>query len=219
MSVIQHTRKGSFHRRLASQAGDTLIEVLFAFSVLSLIVIGALSIMNQGSIASQRSLETTLVREEIDGQATTLRFLHDAYVAAFQPGGTYNPSTPAGQWAKMASQMSATAPSSLTGLASCPNTSPSGSFILDPTTATYQGLNAKMGHSVTFAQLVYNSSGALQQSQGVWIEGILPTGAETDVNKMNTGYIDFHINACWDAPGQGPPMTIGTIVRLYEPRS
>lgn len=52
------------------QRGDTLIEVLFAFSILSLVIVGAMTIMNQGTLASQRSLETTLVREEIDSQAT-----------------------------------------------------------------------------------------------------------------------------------------------------
>ena len=37
-------------------------------------------------------------------------------------------------------------------------------------------------------------------------------------NQANAGYIDFHIRACWDSPGQSVPVTIGTIVRLYEPR-
>ena len=206
-------------KHLAAQAGDTLIEVLFAFSVLSLVIVGALSIMNKGSIASQRSLETTLVRGEIDGQATTLRFLHDAYVAKFQPGASYSPATPAGQWAKMVSQLSSRTPSPLSNLTSCPANAPAGSFIIDPTTAAYQGLNTKLAHSATFAQLTYDATGVFQQAQGIWIEGILPTGTETDVNKKNTSYIDFHINACWDAPGNGPPMTIGTIVRLYEPQN
>mgnify|MGYP007031190970 CR=1 FL=1 len=89
---VERSRKGF-------RPGDTLIEVLFAFSVLSLIIIGSLSIMNQGTLAAQRSLEITLVRDQIDAQATTLRFLHDAYVAAYQPNLTYDPATPAGQWA------------------------------------------------------------------------------------------------------------------------
>jgi type II secretory pathway pseudopilin PulG len=198
------------------QKGDTLIEVLFAFAVLSLVIVGALAIMNQGTLASQRSLETTLVKEEINGQATTLRFLHDAYVAKFQPNTTYAINTPAGQWATMASKLSATSSTSFGGLTTCP-TPPPGSFILDPTTATYQGVDAKLAPSKTFAQLVYNASNVLTESDGVWIEGIRSTAVQVDPNKQNVTYIDFHINACWDAPGNGPPMTIGTIVRLYEP--
>jgi type II secretory pathway pseudopilin PulG len=205
-----------FKTSRVSEKGDTLIEVLFAFAVLSLVIVGALTLMNQGTLASQRSLEITLVREEIDGQATTLRFLHDAYVAQFQPNETYAANTPAGQWATMVSQLSATSSTSFGGVTSCP-TPPSGSFVLDPVTATYQGVGAKLAPSTTFAQLVYNSSNVLTASDGVWVEGIKSTDVQTDPNKQNVTYIDFHINACWDAPGSGPPMTIGTIVRLYEP--
>ena len=92
MSVV--TMRSNAQRKNL-QRGDTLIEVLFAFAVLSLVIIGALTVMNQGTLASQRSLETTLVREEIDGQATTLRFLHDAYVAKYQPNITYPANSPA----------------------------------------------------------------------------------------------------------------------------
>jgi type II secretory pathway pseudopilin PulG len=175
-------------KQLRSQAGDTLIEVLFAFSVLSLVIVGALTIMNQGSIASQRALETTLVRDEVDSQATAIRFLHDAYTAQFKPNATYDPATAAGQWALMSQSLSATAASSFGTAATCP-TPPSGSFIIDPTHA-----------------------------QWIWVEAIR-SPISADVNKKNTRYIDFHIYACWDGPGQGLPMTIGTIVRLYEPQS
>lgn len=212
------SRTGSMHSRLAEQAGDTLIEVLFAFSVLSLVIIGALSIMNQGTNASQRSLETTLVREEIDSQAATLRFLHDAYVAKFDPNGTYDVNTPAGQWVKMASAINATSASSFANVTSCP-AAPSGSFILDPGNATYINATNVLVPTDTYAQLTYDpNTGAIQKAQGIWIEAIR-SQQSADVNKQNTRFIDFHIYACWPGPGSGPPMTIGTIVRLYEPRS
>lgn len=206
-------------KRLQSQAGDTLIEVLFAFAVLSLVIIGALSIMNQGSVASQRALETTLVRDEVDSQATALRFLHDAYVAQFRPNISYDPATPAGEWVKMSQSLSATAASSFGNAATCP-TPPVGSFILDPGSALFKpGSNGVFEPSVTTAQVTYDgTTGAFKKAQGIWIEGIR-SRPEMDVNKKNTRYIDFHIYACWDGPGQGLPMTIGTIVRLYEPES
>lgn len=194
------------------QRGDTLIEVLFAFSVLSLVVVGAMSLMNQGTATSQRSLETTLVRQQIDAQATTLRFLHDAYVAQYQPNTDYPVDTPAGQWQAMTEELPITSASSLD---SCPMPRPAGSFILDPVKANYVPLSSnKLQPAETFAQLVYDESGeVLLESQGLWIEAI---GADTE--QANTRYIDFHIYACWDAPGSGPPVTLGTIVRLYEPR-
>ena len=205
--------------RRHSERGDTLIEVLFAFSILSLVIIGAMTIMNQGTIASQRALETTLVREQVDAQATTLRFLHDAYVAKFRPNGTYDANTPAGQWAAMSSSISATSASSFTGLASCP-TPPSGSFILDAPNAKFvTGSASQLVPASTFAQVTYDpNSGLLKQAQGIWIEAIR-SQASADANQKNTRYIDFHIDACWENPGQGPPMTIGTIVRLYEPQN
>ena len=201
-------------QRQSREAGDTLIEVLFAFAVLSLVIIGALSIMNQGSIASQRSLETTLVKEEINGQVSALNFLHDAYIAAYQPGADFDVNTAAGQWQKMVSSLSSTTPSTYGGGSTCPTTQPEGSFVLDPVTATYQ---TNLQQAQTFAQLGYNGSNVFTESDGVWVEGIKSTTIETDVNKKNVTYIDFHVNACWPGPGSGPVMTIGTIVRLYEP--
>jgi type II secretory pathway pseudopilin PulG len=200
------------------QKGDTLIEVLFAFTILSMVIVGAMSIMNQGTIAAQRALETTLVRGQIDAQATTLRFLHDAYVAKFQPNLTYDANTPAGQWAVMAAAISATSATSFGSLTTCP-TPPSGSFVLDASNATYKAINTTIGvPATTYAQVTYDPvSGVLKDAQGIWIEAIRSV-ASGDVNQDNTRYIDFHIMACWGNPGQGPPMTIGTIVRLYEPR-
>lgn len=202
-----------------AQRGDTLIEVLFAFAILSLVIVSAMAIMNQGTLASQRSLETTLVREQIDSQATTLRFLHDAYVAAYQTNGTYDPSTPAGQWKEMADSLTATAASSFdTGATTC-QSAPADSFILDGAQAKYvKGTSVSLKPASTFAQVTYDSnSGALLESDGIWIEGIR-SQSTGDANADNVRFIDFHIRACWQNPGQGPVMTIGTIVRLYEPR-
>jgi len=198
------------------QRGDTLIEVLFAFTVFSLIVVGSISIMNQGTVAAQRALETTVVRSEIDAQATTLRFLHDAYVAKFEPDVTYAANTPAGQWVAMTTDVRASA-SPFGGAESCP-VAPSGSFVLNTGTAKYVGASNKLVQATGIAKVNYNaSSNVLIDSQGIWIEAIR-SAPNADVNKQNTRYIDFHVRACWDAPGQGLPMTLGTIVRLYEPR-
>ena len=203
------------------QKGDTLIEVLFAFTILSMVIVGAMSIMNQGTIASQRALETTLVRGQIDAQATTLRFLHDSYVAKFQPNFTsYDAATPAGQWFAMTSAITAPSSTSFANLSACPSP-PNGSFILDAANAKYKPLVPSTNSipAITYSQVTYDPiSNVLKDAQGIWIEATRSV-ASGDANQDNTRYIDFHIMACWDNPGQGPPMTIGTIVRLYEPRS
>lgn len=203
-------------KRRRFQPGDTLIEVLFAVTVFSLVVVGSISIMNQGTNASQHSLEITLVRQQIDGQAESLRFLHDSYVAAYQSGATY--SGPAAQWAAMLTSIKATNASSATSFTdigtTCP-TPPSGSFIINSTSAAFLSGNAvSFAQPTSFAQIDYSKSPV--SAQGIWVEAIRSqagTGTEA-----NTGYIDFHIMACWPVAGSSVPATIGTIVRLYEPR-
>lgn len=205
------------------QRGDTLIEVLFAVAVFSFIVVGALSLMNQGTAASQRALETTLVRQQIDGQAETLRFLHDSYVAAYQPGMTFNTTdqttSPAEEWYKVVELIkttAATAASTFGGGDRC-STPPSGSFVLNPRTAQLRTTANLFQPAETSAQLIFSSDNQVTASQGIWVEGIR-SGDSAEALQKNTGFIDFHIRACWSAPGVSAPMTLGTIVRLYEPR-
>lgn len=205
--------------------GDTLIEVLFAVSVFSLVAVGGLAVMNQGSAASQRALEITLVREQMDAQAETLRFLNSSYVASFQSGSSYDPATPAGQWALMSANIKAhpiTTTTTLGGL-SCPTTHQAGSFVLNPQMGTYvDSSQSILVPAKTFSQLDYitsNGKPVVSSAEGIWIEAVSynPT-TSGDAAQSNIGSIDFHIFACWDSPGQGVPVTLGTIVRLYEPR-
>ena len=61
--------------------GDTLIEVVLAVGIFSLVAIAVASVMNGGTSSAQASLEVTLAREEIDTQAEALRFIQSAYIA------------------------------------------------------------------------------------------------------------------------------------------
>jgi type II secretory pathway pseudopilin PulG len=207
----------------SKQQGDTLIEVLFAVSVFSLVAIGSLAVMNQGSAASQRSLEITLVREQMDAQAETLRFLNSSYIAAFRSGSTYAAGTPAGQWALMSDNVKThpIANNTQLGATACPVSYQRGSFIMNPQLATFidftQGV---LQPSKTFSQINYViNQPTIASAEGIWIEATSydPT-TSADTAQSNLGYIDFRIFACWDSLGQDIPVTLGTIVRLYEPR-
>jgi hypothetical protein len=68
------------------------------------------------------------------------------------------------------------------------------------------------GSMPPFSQVVYNSDSSINQAYGIWIEAVPSASAN------GPGFVDFHIRACWDGPGSTAPMTLGTIVRLYEPR-
>lgn len=207
MSIINHS----------NNRGDTLIEVLFATAVFSLVAVGSLSIMNQGTATSQRAFEITLVRNEIDAQAETLRFLNASYVAAYQSGAT-NYTGPAEQWRLI---QNSTVPSSSalnSGASACalPQT---GSFILNTKNATFvPDAPNKLNLAQTFSQVSFDpASGQVLSAEGIWIEAVKSAISNQDDEKK-AGYIDFHIRACWDSPGQSIPVTLGTIVRLYEPR-
>lgn len=209
--------------------GDTLIEVLFAISIFSLVAVGGLSIMNQGSATAQRALEITLVRNEIDSQAETLRFLNSSYIAAYQPGvDDYSSiSKPAQQWLNLVKNYATTDSVSKFGSsAACPQTYTelndlrNNSFVLDVKKAIAIPLTVdNFSPAQTFSQLYYsydsgsNSYTTFDKSYGLWIEAI----KSGDTTQANADYIDFNIRACWDSPGMYVPMTMGTIVRLYEP--
>ncbi len=211
--------------------GDTLIEALFAITIFSLIAVGSLAIMNQGTATSQRALEITLVRNEIDAQAETLRFLNSSYIAAYQSGGSYDSGTPAEQWQLMQSSIISTGATNASDFGvdstTCPGPGmvtplPTGSFILNTHNATFVSPTTPNMFNLaqTFSQVRYDkSSGQVSSSEGIWIEAVRSAVIIDESNpEYNAGYIDFHIRACWDSPGQSVPLIIGTIVRLYEPR-
>jgi prepilin-type N-terminal cleavage/methylation domain-containing protein len=204
--------------------GDTLIEVLFAITIFSLVAVGSISIMNQGTAISQRSLEITLNRHEIDAQAETLRFLNASYIAAYKVGRTdYTSDLPANEWLTMSSNINSTSISkfNLTDTNECPTVdNHPNAFIMDTHNAKYiTTASANLQSAKTFAQVQYKYISAsksynLTESDGIWIEAIHQRNVDTNIN---ADYIDFNIRACWDSPGQSVPITIGTIVRLYEP--
>lgn len=200
------------------QAGDTLIEVLFAVTVFSLVVVTSLALMNQGTSASIRSLQITLVRQEIDSQADTLRFLNSAYVAAYQPGYAPTVQSPAQQYYLITAQAKADRAAGKTsvtqfggGTTTC-QTAPTGSFILNTRKGLYQvNTAANSAGADSFSQVEYDASNAITTAKGMWIEAV------RSVSTSGTAYTDFHIRACWYAPGAEQAMNLGTIVRLYEP--
>ena len=205
-----------------SKRGDTLIEVLFAVTVFSLVAVGGLSIMNQGLTTAQRALEITLVRQQIDAQAETLRFMHSSYVAVYRLNGTYAAGTPAREWSTMLESIKTAEEGEVTPGASAFGTGgaclaiPDGSFLLNSQNATFIAPSTtNVGPAKVYSRVDYTSSVAAR-GEGIWIEAV--RSPSNIANPSEPGFIDFHIRACWDSPGQSIPVTLGTIVRLYEPR-
>jgi type II secretory pathway pseudopilin PulG len=207
--------------RLA-ETGDTIIEVLFAVTVFAMVAVGGLSIMNQGTATAQRSLEITLVREQLSSQAEAIRFIHQAYVSAYQKNGAA-PSGIAAEWKKMTDKAGGKGANSVSDFGAtngtlCPDTAPGEKpFILNARRATIASVEPTMtapeGSSLPpFSQVVYNDDSTINSAYGLWVEALPSVSAD------GPGFVDFHIRACWSSSGSPAPVTLGTIVRLYEPR-
>lgn len=209
------------NRRRTAQRGDTIVEVLFAITIFSMIVVLTLSLMNQGTATARRTFEIAQVREQIDGQAETLRFLHESYITEYRPGITYNTtdgsSSPAEEYYKIIQKVISagrTSATSLSATGTCPSPAPGGSFALNTRMAMVMTTTSSLQPaSSNYAQVSYPAGANSPATfKGIWIEGIRSPGS------ASAGFIDFHIRGCWNAPGQTVPLNLDTIVRLYEPR-
>jgi hypothetical protein len=69
-------------------------------------------------------------------------------------------------------------------------------------------------NDVTYAQVRYTASSPV--GQGIWIQAV-KNPKSTAGSATATGYYDFNIYTCWLTPGQAAPVTLGTVVRLYDP--
>lgn len=170
--------------------GDTLVEVILAFTIFGMLAIGTITIMNKGVSIAQQSLETTLVRQQIDAQADMLRYIHDER----------NNST-ASLWNDLKKPTNLVAANSVVqrlGIEACPNKFESKEFALRATSGSVKKV----------------SSSQKAQSYAK-IEGDVSYGVSIQLTKGNKFY-DAYIQACWGSLESPMPATMGTIVRLYD---
>lgn len=200
------------------QQGDTIIEVMVAFSVFAMIAVGALTVMNQGTAGAQDTLETTLVRQQVDNQAELIRYLHQSYIS----NPTAADDTPAGVFRGLiATAQSLALPGPTKFGNACTQSLPPGRFALNSQGNPLQPSRILPVRNMTsstlapHAQLVDNgdADATNDTAYGLWIEPIL----SNDTGDKSLRYIDFHIRACWESASSNPQRTIGTIVRLYIP--
>jgi len=192
---------------ISADRGDTIIEVLLAITIFSMVSIGAMTIMNQGTNASQRALEITLVRQEIDAQAEALRAAQQAY--------TSNPE--AATWAEIAQP---TPSGGFDEEGTCP-AGPADiddSFIMDTRTATkalgswFKPIDDGTDVDTTpYAKVRYESGEP--RAYSMWIERTFHNSSAATVPDS----YEFIVKACWYGAGLSVPLHIETSVRLYDP--
>lgn len=173
--------------------GDTIIEVLLAVTLFSVIAVSSMSLMNKGVSIAQQSLETTLVRQQIDGQAEMLRFVHDKARSGEQ---TY-----VDLWNSISTTDNVV---EILDQDSCKTGFSSNGFVLYGRSNSTIGINKATYAPADIYAKVEDEGGA----QGMDIQLV-----KTENGKA----YDAYIQACWDTPASSKPMTIGTIVRLYDP--
>ncbi|MDO4774014.1 MAG: type II secretion system protein [Candidatus Saccharibacteria bacterium] len=179
---------------MCRQRGDTIIEVLLAVTVFSMLAIGTMVIMNRGAAIAERSLEITLVRQQIDGQAEMLRYVHARYSA----GDAHYTD----MWTNKLPKSVGGSVEAL-GAGSCPATQPSQSFALYPSGSNKIAKTTEFYTAETYAKLDSN------RARGIWVQLVKAQGSHA---------YDAYIQACWDGAG-GQVQTTGTIVRLYDPKA
>ncbi len=182
--------------------GDTIIELVLAFAIFSMCAVTTIMILNKGVAVSQRSLEKSLVRQQIDSQSEIIRYLHD----------TNNP-----KWAVIKAKLT-TNPLPLAG--PCPSisqlaTGGANGFFVTSNTADPDGFSvidaASPNYSLpaTYAKVDYTA----RRAAGLWVQAVR---AENRSTTPGINAYDFYIHGCWDSVGLSVPMTVGTIVRIYD---
>lgn len=180
--------------------------------------------MSQGSALAQRALEIGLVRQQMDAQADALRYLNRAYVADYGKDGVATK-----MWEKVVKDHSVDQAQAFDSIADATGCRiPSGSenaFALDLNNIDPKKLEQNPSTNPvliptseipTYARIRYEPE---LKAEGIWIQAVRsPRTIGVSSGKELPGFYDFHIRACWFTPGQANPVTLGTIVRLYEPR-
>jgi type II secretory pathway pseudopilin PulG len=174
--------------------GDTIIELMLAFSIFSLAAVGTIVIMNKGIAVSQQSLEASLVRVEMDGQAEAIRYLRDTADPLWDTVVGYQ-----------TDHVAPLAPSQ------CPSATDIQSmqgFFIGQTGTTINVYSVNAGNfspSITYARRDSST-----HSSGLWVQIARAEGSSTVVA------YDIYIHACWDSLVSSVPATLGTIVRIYD---
>lgn len=189
-----------------------MVEVLMAMVILSVIMVGAFTIMARGATANQTALEHTQVRMQLNAQSDMLRYLRDSFVnaKAINAVGT----TPAAAtWQQLISDSTLVNQNEATQSNTC---SPQKSAFYIYKKFGDGAADAAIAYKryerpQNFVPSTYSQINDDGSSDGLWIEAVSSTTA-------NPPFIDFIIEACWSPLGIGAQQHTSTLVRLYDAR-
>jgi|AntRauTorckE6833_2_1112554.scaffolds.fasta_scaffold00014_17 type II secretory pathway pseudopilin PulG len=187
--------------------GDTLVEVLLATVVLSIVLAGAFSLSNKAIQIGQSSIERTEAINLVRDYAETLRFIHATDAAGY--GQT---------WENIVDVASSSSPSYLDNqycdisLSSSPIYFDFEQFVAatGDTTQIVKNFNSipETGGRLQYADATDNNADDIF---AVWLEVYDPNPGVESV-------LDIHIRACWDNISGSNVNRVGSVVRLSETR-
>ncbi len=178
----------------SKQQGDTLVEVLMSLMVLSIVIVGAVTLMARGMQSAQIALEHSETRQAVNSQIELLRYLRDQYAinSAGADGVT---------WASIISTSNTNA-TDYTGCVVSPSKVGTAFYLERPV-----GIVQKTTFDINQIPPTFATPG-----KGLWIE------ADPSNTGISPAYVDFVVRACWAGIGTlgGQQQTV-TAVRLYDP--
>jgi prepilin-type N-terminal cleavage/methylation domain-containing protein len=186
-----------------SQRGDSLIEVLLAMTILSIIAVGSILVMNRGNAIIQNALERTEVRAQVNTQTELLNYIHDNNSA---------------EWKQIVALSNPNAPAQPINAASKCATTGTSFYIATSTQVHSSGLNTPSAPAVSASVLGTNALNAGNKASGIWIDAVrYPAGTSNGTSGAPQPYTDFYIKACWLPIGSanGSASSSITIVRIY----
>ena len=191
----------------AYERGDTIVEMVLAFAIFSLVAVGTMNILNTGVAIAQQNLESSLVQQQIDSQAEMIRYIRN------------NDQT---TWQNLITTGNlADNPASIDLAGACPTNVAAdakfakGFFVKyqrSGTHTTYSRVSlsgTSYGAPSTYARVDYTAG----KSLGIWVQA---ARAEGPTRESTIQAYDFYIHACWSATRGATSTTRGTIVRLYD---
>lgn len=176
---------------MSKQRGDTLVEVMLATVIMSIVVTASFALINRASRINQVSSERSDAANAMQTQAEILRLLRDK---------SFNSEAEDITWQQIKDDrvLPGDGQSNNECLAflrgETDNLTGSGAFYIDPNTQEVTDFNSSQ--PANFNDLHY-----------VWIEAFQPTGASDN-------YINFYVHACWQGPGGTGPQQASLIYRL-----
>lgn len=179
------------------QRGDTIVEVLLATVILSVVLAGAFTLSNRATRINQQAFERTQVTNLMQRQAELVRAARDSYL----------PSRPSDPFSVMWEEISTTYAQASGGISTLTECD-------DLTTLAASGRLSDAFHIVednSVAETNLRVDSGIVPGQGLY-------NIWTEIERGSGGdFWNVHVYGCWEAVGSSPTNVSSIVLRLEDP--